>query len=86
MKIRDGYMLREVAGTAVVVPVGADNSFGGMLKLNGTGKFLWEHLMEETDKEKLLSALLAEYEITADVAAKDIDAFLAALAKLNILE
>ena len=86
MKIRDGYMLREVAGTAVVVPVGVDNSFNGMLKLNGTGKFLWEHLTEETDKEALVSALLAEYEITADIAARDVDAFLAALAKMNILE
>ena len=86
MKIRDGYIVREVAGTAVVVPLGADSTFHGMLKLNGTGCFLWEKLTEETDRDGLVSALLAEYEVEEELAARDVDAFLATLEKLNVLE
>lgn len=86
MKIRDGYIVREVAGTAVVVPLGAESTFHGMLKLNGTGRFLWEKLTEETDRDGLVSALLAEYEVSEELAARDVDAFLATLEKLNVLE
>lgn len=86
MKIKSGYMVREVAGTAVVVPVTADSTFHGMLKLNGTGRFLWEKLAADTDRESLIAALLAEYEVTEEVAAEGVDAFLASLEKLNVLE
>ena len=86
MKIKEGYMVREVAGTAVVVPITADTTFHGMLKLNGTGRFLWEKLTSETDRESLIAALLAEYEVTEEVAAQGVDAFLATLEKLNVLE
>lgn len=86
MKIKEGYMVREVAGTAVVVPVTADSTFHGMLKLNGTGSFLWEKLTAQTDRESLIAALLAEYEVSEETAAEGVDAFLASLEKLNLLE
>ena len=86
MKIKEGYMVREVAGTAVVVPTVAESTFHGMLKLNGTGRFLWEKLTAETDRESLIAALLAEYEVSEEVAAQGVDAFLASLEKINVLE
>ena len=86
MKIKTGYMVREVAGTAVVVPLTAESTFHGMLKLNGTGKLLWEKLTEDTDREGLIAALLAEYEVTEEAAAQGVDAFLASLTKLDLLE
>ncbi len=85
MKIRDGYMVREVAGVSIVVPLGADSSFQGMMKLNDTGRFLWERLTVETDRDSLVGALLAEYDVEASLAEKDVDAFLAALTRLNVL-
>ena len=86
MKIKEGYTVREVAGIAVVVPTTSDSTFHGMLKLNETGRFLWEKLMTETDRERLVSALLAEYEVTEETAAQGVDAFLASLEKVNVLE
>ena len=86
MKIKDGYLLREVAGTPVVVPLSSDTTFRNMLKLNGTGKFLWEKLLTGAEREELIGALLAEYEVEEARAAADVDAFLATLGELGVLE
>ncbi len=86
MKIRNGYMLSDVAGTPVVVPLGADMSFHNMIKLNATGKFLWEKLLTDITREALVDALVAEYEIDKETACRDIDAFLNTLASFGALE
>ena len=45
MKIKTGFMMREVAGKFVAVPVGVGaNDFKGMLQTNKTGAFLWKLL------------------------------------------
>lgn len=85
MKIKEGYLLSEVAGTAVVVPVNPDHTFRNMMKLNATGKLLWEALLTETTKEALVSLLVAEYEIDADVASVDVESFLATLRTYGVL-
>ena len=43
MKIKSDFLLKKVADSYVVVPVGkATVSFNGMITLNETGAFLWE--------------------------------------------
>jgi len=86
MKIKDGYLMREVAGTHVVVPVGATVDFSGMITLNETGAFLWKELLQDTTEEKLLTALLEEYEIESDTGKRDIAEFLARLKAADLLE
>lgn len=63
MKLKDGFLLREVAGQVVVLPVGEDLDLNMMITLNETGRFLWECLQEETDETGLVSALLKEYDV-----------------------
>ena len=49
MKLKEGFLLREVAGSNIVVPVGkAELDFGGMLTLNPVGAFIWNQLSEDT--------------------------------------
>jgi hypothetical protein len=86
MKIRDGYMLSEVAGTPVVVPLGTQGSFHNMIKLNATGKFLWERLQNDTTRAALADAMIEEYGIDRALAEKDLDAFLGTLASFGALE
>jgi len=77
MKIKEGYMLREVAGNSVVVAVGkATLDFNGLITLNGSGTFLWKMLTEETNQEALLTAILDEYEINEATAKIDIAEFI----------
>lgn len=75
MKLKDGFVLRQVAGQAVVLPGGDALDLNMMITLNDTGAFLWEHLQQETDEDALVSALLREYDVDADTARRAVVAF-----------
>ena len=85
MKIKDGYLLKEVAGNHLIVPVG-NVSFNSMITLNETGVLIGKMLMEGTTKEKILNAFLAEYEVSEEKAKADIDSFLNTLTKAGLLD
>ena len=77
MKIKGSYILRDVAGSHVVVPVGQSVAdFNGMITLNETGAFLWKHLSEEITREDLIARMTDEYEVTPEQAAADVEIFL----------
>ena len=66
MKIRDNFLLRQVADTWVVMPIGQEMlDFNGMLTLNETGALLWQKLQEGADLDGLVAALTAEYDVSA---------------------
>ena len=74
MKIKEGFILRNVAGSYVVVPIGeATLDFNGMMSLNETGAFLFGKLIEGTDKEQLIEDLMSEYAVDKELAAKDVE-------------
>ncbi len=86
MKIRDGFILREIAGSFIVVAVGdAVKTFNGVINLNPTGAFLWKKLSEGGDEETLLKALLSEYDVDEEIARKDIAMFIEKLKNANLL-
>lgn len=77
MKIKPGFMLRNVAGRDIVVAVGsASMDFNGMISLNETAAFLWKKLEQGADYDALLAAMLDEYETDEITAKEGIDAFL----------
>ncbi len=87
MKINENFVLREVAGSWVVIPIGEKSvDFNGMMNLNETGVLLWRELEKGATKEELVAAITAEYEVSAEEAAKDIDEFLFTLVKAGCLE
>ena len=52
MKIKEGFVVREIAGQSVVIAVGAASKiFNGIIKLNETGKIIWTKLSEGAGKE-----------------------------------
>lgn len=86
MKIKDGFILKEMAGSWVVVPVGENMvNFQMMMTLNESGAFLWNQLAEEKTEEELVSALLEEYDTDAETAAADVKEFLRALAEKGVV-
>jgi len=80
MKIKDGFLLRQVAGQNVVLPMGGDLDLNMMITLNDTGAFLWQQLQSDTDEAGLVKALLSEYEVDEATAENAVRAF---VAKLN---
>ena len=87
MKIKDGFILREVAGSYLVVAVGdAVKNFQGIINLNETGAFLWKNAEKELNKDKMVEALLSEYDVEKDVAEKDVEAFISKLKEMNLVK
>lgn len=86
MKIKDGFVLRQVAGQGVVIATGeASKEFSGMVKLNGTGSFIWERVAEGLDEDAIAKALVAEYDVTPEKAASDVAAFAAKMRENGFL-
>ncbi len=87
MKIKEGFILREVADNYIVVAVGsAVKEFNGIINLNETGAFLWKILEKGGEKQDLLDALLNEYEVEKEVAEKDVDKFIAKLLEAKLIK
>ena len=86
MKIKDGFVLRQVAGQAVVLPGGDALDLNMMITLNETGAFLWERLQQQTDEDALVAALLGEYDVDAYTAHKAVAAFVEKLNANGFLE
>ena len=86
MKLKDGFLLRHVAGQAVVLPMGGTLDLNMMITLNETGAFLWERMANDTDEAALVAALLAEYDVDEATAAKSVAAFVEKLKGHDFLE
>lgn len=87
MKIKEGFVIREVAGNFIAVATGeASKSFSSMITINSTGKFLFELLCKETDEKKLVDALLEKFDIDAETAAKDVKIFVTKLQEAGVFE
>lgn len=87
MKIKDGFIRREVAGNNVVVAVGeAGENFRAMMKLNDTGCFLWKKLEYGCDRKELVSSLVEAYDVDEATATRGVDSFIAELSKIGCIE
>lgn len=86
MKIKENYMLRKVADTYVVVPIGAAVAeFNGMINLNSVGAFLWSNLEKEITFDALLEAMMNEYDVDRATAEADLKKFIINLEEANLL-
>ena len=79
MKLKPGFILREIAGETVVLASGDDLDLNVMITLNHTGKFLWTRLENDTTVEQLVEDVLSAYETDAETAKNTICAFIAQL-------
>ena len=87
MKIKSGYLLREVAHQYIVIPVEKRVlDFNGMITLNGTGVFIWQNLQEEKTEAELLQLLLDTYNVEPQRAQQDLTAFLDILKNNHLLD
>ena len=88
MKIKGGFVVKELAGQYVVVALGqASKIFNGIIKLNDSAKFIWDKLAEGAEKDDVVVALLEEYEgVDRETAERDFDNFVNELRGANILE
>lgn len=87
MKIKDTFLMKEIAGNFVVVPTGNELvNLNGMITLNDSGAVLWGFLENDTTKEAVIDGMLKEFDIDRETAEADIDEFLDLLRKIGALD
>ncbi len=87
MKIKDGFILREVAGRFIVVAVGsAVKEFNAIINLNETGAFMWRMLEKGATEQEIVDALLNEYEVDKEIAERDVKKFTKTLIEANLIK
>lgn len=86
MIIKKELIKRDIAGDTILVPVGKTvYDSNGLFVLNELGGFIWDILPGVTSEEEICKAVLEEYEVSPEEAAKDISEFLDKLRKLDII-
>ena len=89
MRIKKGFVLREVCGERVIIceGLGAIN-FGKMLALNETAGWLWKEAqaMGDFTVEALADKLCEEYDVDADESLKDVADIIAEWQNVSVIE
>ncbi len=68
------YMVRKIAGEAVLVSVGAGVvDFCGIINLNETAEALWEKLQQGATKEELVQRLTEKFAVSEAKAREDVE-------------
>ena len=61
MKIKKGFVLREICGENVVSAEGLDHvNFNRLISLNSTATYLWKNVYDKDFDENLLAILLTD--------------------------
>ena len=87
MKIKNNFILRQVAGSWIAMPVGDDSvNIEGVLSLNDAGAFLWKCLENDCQTEDLVRSLTQEYDVDPQMALNDVLEFKEKLHNFGCLE
>ena len=87
MRLKDGFVVREVGGQTVVIATGeASKNFHGMVKLNGTAKEIWQGVADGLDASEIVRRLTDKYRIDADTVARDVEQIIAKMTEAGFTE
>lgn len=89
MRLKDGLVLREVAGQYVIVPTGKRvREIPGVNYITQPAAYLWDYMQgHDFEKEDLIRLTLERYaDATREQVSRDLDIFLKGLAEKGILE
>lgn len=87
MKRNSLFLMQNVADGHIIVPVGnAMKQFNGIINTNDIGAEIWKLLENDTTVEKLLNTILENYNVSVDIASKDLNDFLSKLRNVGAIE
>ena len=82
MKVSKEFILREIAGEHILVPIGtAAANFNGLISMNEVGRFLFE----ERTPQELADCVCGEYDVPPETALEDVENFLQQLREIGAL-
>ena len=86
MQIKKELIKREIAGDTILVPVGKSvYDANGLFIMNELASFIWKLLPEVETEAQICQAILEEYDVSEEEAARDVAEFLGRLREMGIL-
>ena len=71
----------------VLVPFGLKSfDVNGIIKLNETAKFLWDHSTDDFTAETLINDLMKEYKIDRETAAESVEIYIDKMKEVGSIE
>ena len=88
MKRRKGYALRPLGKEFILVAEGVEAvDFTRMISMNESAALLWKAVEDKDfDAETLVNLLMEEYDITQEIAKKDVASLLQTWKEANIID
>ncbi|MDY3846573.1 MAG: PqqD family protein [Eubacteriales bacterium] len=86
MKINGKYITRKIGDEYYAVPLLGGEDVNVMIRLNETGAFLFDKLLECETENALIDALTAEYAVDRATAETDVHDFITAMKEAKILD
>lgn len=86
MKLNCKFVINCIAGDNIAVPVGKNVPFKGYLRLNETGKDIFELLKKDTTRENIISDLQKKYpDAQAEEITESVDDIIGKLSSAGLL-
>ena len=87
MKLKQEFVLREVAGENLLIPiVGINDKFDGIITLNETSTFIWKCIEKEMDENEIVEEILKEYDAEIALVKSNVHEFCCHLREMGIIE
>lgn len=87
MKLKDGFVIQEMAGETVMVATGeASKEFRGIVRNNKTAAYIANLLLQDITREEIIINILKQYEVEREIVEKDVDNIISEFEKAGFLE
>ena len=88
MKIKKGFVLRELAGEKIITGEGFEQiDFNKIVTLNATAAYIWENIGDkEFDKFFIAELLVSRYDVEKSVAENDAESLLNNWKEIGLIE
>lgn len=88
MKIKEGFVLRQMCGENIVAGEGLQNiNFNKLISLNESAAYLWQELVgKDFTQDEMAELLIARYGIDKQLAMTDSGKLMASWAEIGIVE
>mgnify|MGYP002674544147 FL=1 len=84
MKLSNKFVLREIAGDSILIPIG-QTDVQGMLLLNPVSMLIYQGLQNGNEPEEILQQIITEYDVEKTQAQDNLKETLAQMQELGII-
>ena len=86
MKKTQTFIKRDINGESILIPTGdTAREFNGMITLQDTAGFIWDHIEEATSLEHLIDMITDEFDVDRKTAGSDAIFFIMQLLRAGMI-